>query len=409
MSIIPSRNALHPLALPFLEKCDYKKNLFSVEVFAINEYVKKLVGFNLWDKLVGLWPFVGRRADLHSINLKTPGTYDIWWGGSSLTHNEMGVHGNGAGWGNTLIALRQFKSHDIHISVYNATSWYNANSVDYFIGANDKHAGNNLVFRDTSQNYTYNLGDNRYYYWRPVLGVHCGGPGFHGQYDESIIYAQIPWEEWRNYYGLWSCTNNYGTKFEDGYFAGEPSFDEQSVQLFGHIVGSKSRMCFVQGESFGHVAPATIPRLSGFLLQDEDFNNGGTAPFVLFRGPLKFGKPDSMSRANLRMASVGYGLNEFEAKLFFEATQEFQAILSRSVDRLYLDPEPKSHSEKSLISVSFSNLIDGNGFFPDEISNGNDIASFSLSLSIIINGPIFTPFEDEPIKSSIEIIYFLEE
>jgi len=355
MNIIGGRDTLHPFAYAFLSACDYKNTLFSYEINAINEYVKTLVGYNVWDKMVGLYPFVGRTAQLHSINLARPNKYNIWWCGPALTHDAMGVHANGAGFGNTLIALNQFRSSDIHISAYNATYWADANPTDYLIGAADGNAANIIILRTPTINHTYNLGSS--------------GP--------------------------------------TGYFGGELTNEQVASQVYGHIIGSKSKICYIQGGGFGNAAP-DVASNSNFLIEsDWIYNNGCMAPILLFRNG-KFGSAGTaFSRATIRMASVGYGLTDYQAALFFEATQLFQAALGRDVERIYLGQSDSLGADGAIVLQSFANLITDTGImvFGDNI----DVASFAANITtVVITGPRVLPISDTPLNTSVDIISFTE-
>lgn len=47
------------------------------EIFAINYLVSGLKTNNLWDKMIGIYPFIGKSGNEHSINLKSPGTFNL--------------------------------------------------------------------------------------------------------------------------------------------------------------------------------------------------------------------------------------------------------------------------------------------------------------------------------------------
>ncbi len=399
-----AKDSIHPLAAPFLSSCDYKNKLLPVEIFAINQYVKKLVGYNLWDKFIGLYPFVGRSAALHSINLKSPGLYDIWWCGSGLTHNRFGVHGHGAGYGNTLIALNQLSTPDIHISVYNGTYWINANpNGDCLIGAADGHAANILTLRSPGEQYTYCVGADGAYYRvrRTSLIDNCLYTG--GDYYPWIEEALIQWEdgpdktEWNGW-----CESFGGSFWDEGYFGGEPANYEISSQTYGHIIGSNSTTCYIQGETYGNIAPNSIRNHSIIYIRGE-FDNYSEAPVLLLRDG-KFGTAGACSWSNIRMASVGYGLKYNEAKMFFEATQEFEKTLGRSVERIYLDSVPEIYGESILISESISNLKSKFAYTERKTTDGY---LFSMEIDRIrIVGPRVIVFEDEPMDFSTEILSF---
>jgi len=72
-----------------------------VQISAINVLVEDLQSNNIWDKMSVIYPFVGGTASAHSYNLKDTSTYQITWGGTSLTHDSNGITGNNSGYGDT--------------------------------------------------------------------------------------------------------------------------------------------------------------------------------------------------------------------------------------------------------------------------------------------------------------------
>jgi hypothetical protein len=93
---------IHPYADPFLDIIrDTGPQLFSHEVDGINSLVKDLVYYDVWNRLVALYPFVGRNAIPHSFNLINPLTFRITWQGT-ITHDARGITTDGStGTGNT--------------------------------------------------------------------------------------------------------------------------------------------------------------------------------------------------------------------------------------------------------------------------------------------------------------------
>lgn len=89
---------------------------------AISTLVTGLKTSGLWTKMRAIYPFVGGTSASHSVNLKSPGTYNISWSGG-ITHDANGVQGNGStGYGNTGLNPRSVLTlNDAHISVYSRT------------------------------------------------------------------------------------------------------------------------------------------------------------------------------------------------------------------------------------------------------------------------------------------------
>jgi len=57
---------------------------------AINQLVLDLKGYNIWTKMKAIYPVVGGSASSHSVNLKTPGTYNLTFS-SGWTHSSSGM------------------------------------------------------------------------------------------------------------------------------------------------------------------------------------------------------------------------------------------------------------------------------------------------------------------------------
>lgn len=62
----------------------------SVQINAVNTLVLDLKQQGLWSLLTLLYPFVGGSAVAHSVNLKTPGQYNLTWSGTE-THSPQGL------------------------------------------------------------------------------------------------------------------------------------------------------------------------------------------------------------------------------------------------------------------------------------------------------------------------------
>jgi hypothetical protein len=90
---------------------------------AVDELVLDLKAASIWTKMTAVYPFVGGTSATHAVNLKSPGTFDITWGGT-VTHDANGITGNGStGYGNTGITPSTHTTlHDVHLSVYNRTN-----------------------------------------------------------------------------------------------------------------------------------------------------------------------------------------------------------------------------------------------------------------------------------------------
>lgn len=94
---------------------------------AINNLTLSLKANGLWNKMVGLYPFVGGTAGTHKFNLKDPQDIDaafrITFSGA-WTHNANGITGNGT---NTtadtfIIPATDLTNNSTHISLYSKTN-----------------------------------------------------------------------------------------------------------------------------------------------------------------------------------------------------------------------------------------------------------------------------------------------
>jgi hypothetical protein len=105
LMITLSQSSIHPYTADFIRAIREAggHELLSHEVIAVNDLVKNLTAYQIWDRLVGLYPFVGRGPVPHSFNLINPLFYRmIWFGG--IVHDALGITTNGTtGSGDTTI------------------------------------------------------------------------------------------------------------------------------------------------------------------------------------------------------------------------------------------------------------------------------------------------------------------
>lgn len=89
---------------------------------AANDLFVGLKGYSLWSKMLAFFPLLGGTAASHSLNGKSPGTYDVTWSGS-VTHDSNGVQGDGStGKGLTgLVPSSVMTLDNTHVSVYSRT------------------------------------------------------------------------------------------------------------------------------------------------------------------------------------------------------------------------------------------------------------------------------------------------
>ncbi len=96
---------------------------------AINQLVVDLKGYNIWTKFKAIYPIVGGVASSHSVNLKTPGTYNLTFA-SGWTHSSTGMTPLNA-YADTAFNVNAYRNNN-HISYYSRT---NIDEVTNEIGA----------------------------------------------------------------------------------------------------------------------------------------------------------------------------------------------------------------------------------------------------------------------------------
>lgn len=89
---------------------------------AVNTLVTDLKTYNIWTKMVALYPFVGGSATSHKFNLKDPrdldAAYRLTFGGG-MTHSSDGLIPNGTtAYANTYLKPSDLPASDVHLSYY---------------------------------------------------------------------------------------------------------------------------------------------------------------------------------------------------------------------------------------------------------------------------------------------------
>lgn len=244
------------------------------EIGALTELTKYLVGSNLWDKMIAIYPFVGRSSVAHSYNIKNLSQYQITWSGSS-THNQFGVTGTG-GYGLTNIPLNIFanKTDDIHISAYNRTDIVASTISGRLIGVNSLGLLPNI--RDIgAQELNFSTAGG-------IIG-YC--------YGES----------------------------QDSCGFGRSNADITGVSGKGLMIGNNSNKCYLNGADFG----------SAFPLRPSIIHENCQRSLILL-GNRYEGSILSSARVNIAFASVGFGLSSLDISNLTQCVERFQAALFRS-------------------------------------------------------------------------------
>ena len=88
------------------------------QITAVNNLVVGLKGYNLWTKMVAIYPFVGGTAYSHKFNLKNPTTNQLIFVGG-VTHDVNGFQPNGTnGYATTNLTDSTYASGDFHLAFY---------------------------------------------------------------------------------------------------------------------------------------------------------------------------------------------------------------------------------------------------------------------------------------------------
>lgn len=357
MAIQLSKDIIHPYAKNFIEKAGGYQKFTNTEILAVNFLVKRLIDANLWNKFKALYPFIGRNAQAHSLNLVNLNRHNIRWYGN-VTHNRFGITGNG-GYGNTLCSLGWFTNDNIHLAVYNATSWSNANASSNLMGVTTK--GQKITLRTDIGRYTYSL-------------------------------------------------------FDEYFFSGQLANDILNIEAFGLIVGSNSTNCYVNGEPFGAASPndpITFPGGAPFTPEQDAKNNSLINPLdqypILLLSYDNFGSVTTKSSTNIRFASIGYGLTSNEHKIFYDIIEKFQTLLSRNVGSIKVKTTEFKELEKENITANFTitNVMQASG-----IKNFNFVENeFVVPILSITRASLAGArriYLEDKISSNVSLISFTE-
>lgn len=91
---------------------------------AVNQLVLDLKSYNIWTKMIALYPICGGSASSHAVNLKTPGTYNLTFA-TGMTHSSTGMVSNGStGYADTAFnqVSQSMNLNSTHLSYYSRTS-----------------------------------------------------------------------------------------------------------------------------------------------------------------------------------------------------------------------------------------------------------------------------------------------
>lgn len=142
---------------------------------AINQLVLDLKSYNIWTKMKALYPICGGSASSHSVNLKTPGTYNLTFS-TGWTHASTGMTPSSAYANTSFIPNTNLTDSNNHASFYsriNATaanvceigSYDNSSPAFKFFGMQIKFTGDLfLVANGTNPYPTVSNTDSKGFY-----------------------------------------------------------------------------------------------------------------------------------------------------------------------------------------------------------------------------------------------------
>jgi hypothetical protein len=304
------RDTLHPASLLFIQRMFETSPVQpnSDEIKALDFLTTALISTNLWSKFRAIYPLVGRSGPSMSINLKNPYRHTIVWY-NSLIFDKNGVTNTGTGYGNTFVAPSWFSDNDIHVSVYNATRWYDTSAECALIGSTPD---------PNSSSWMHTISLRR----RPQTFID-------NDPSKGILQAPI---------FTYSC----GT-FPPFRGAGVDAGDQLNAQAWGLIVGVNGIYCYTGGEKLGAyslLSNAVSSRINPTQLNsfNEAIPTFSQYPFLLLThrafgsvAQTIKGQTEQTAKANIRFATIGTALDDYENKIFYDIVEEFQTILRRNV------------------------------------------------------------------------------
>lgn len=270
---------VNALVYPLINAAGGEDKFLRHEIGALSELADALVQFNLWNKFIAIYPFVGRNSNTSSFNFKDPNQYRISWVGG-LLFDKNGVTNNSINsYGRTNIPLTFFQKNinNVHISAYNRTDIKNVTQDGRMIGVNTLEIEKNV--KDMGA-FELNFGNNN-----GIIGY---------------VYNKI---------------NNLG-----GFGLLRTEMINSGISGKGLMIGINTNHCYLNGQTFGRWFPALPTEI-------HETNN---KTLILF-GNRFLTQITSSANINLAFASVGYGLNKIDVYNYTNIVENFQKALSRSV------------------------------------------------------------------------------
>jgi hypothetical protein len=210
----------------------------TTQQLAINTLVKDLKTYNLWDKMLALYPFVGGTAFSHKFNLKDPRDVDAAYRltfSTGWTHSSLGANPNGVNaYADTkLVPLTAFSNNNISLGYYTrnivspSTEMGSANS-GFFNGVylivNVNNVSYNRVASNTVQTFSSIGTTPGFYYLTRITSQQ-----FRYYRNNSLLATANINESGRTPNSMWIGGVNYGVSAEYG--GGQCSFSYISIGL----------------------------------------------------------------------------------------------------------------------------------------------------------------------------------
>lgn len=273
-----STDIVNALVNPFINAAGGERAFTRDEIGAVSELADGLVQFNLWDKFIAIYPFIGRTANTCRLNFKNVNKYSISWIGG-INFNNFGVTSEG-GYGNTNIPLLFAANNiqNVHIAAYNRTDIKNVEGDGRMIGVNTLES--ELDIKNMGA-YELNFGTNG-----GIIG---------------LVYNKI------------NTLGGFGYLKEE--------MIKNNISGKGLMIGQNNSACYLNNKIFGYWFPA--------LATEVHPENNKT--FLIFGNRSLPTVTSSAKNLNLAFISVGYGLSKIDRFNFLNIVENFQKAMSRSV------------------------------------------------------------------------------
>jgi hypothetical protein len=266
------------LVYPLINAAGGEDKFLRYEIGALSELADALVQFNLWNKFIAIYPFVGRNIITSSFNFKNPQQYRISWYGGLLFDKNGVTNNTNSSYGQTNIPLTFFQKNinNVHISAYNRTDIKDVIGDGRMIGVNTLEIERNV--KDMGA-FELNFGNNN-----GIIGY---------------VYNKI---------------NDLG-----GFGLLRNEMISSGISGKGLMIGLNTNHCYLNGQTFGRWFPALPTEI-------HDTNN----KTLLLFGNRFFTRVTSSANINLSFASVGYGLNKIDVYNYTNIVENFQKAMFRS-------------------------------------------------------------------------------